>query len=326
MAKSNEKCSLENETVLKLVAPFMADWALADLAPVCATSRRLWGLVKDLPVTICYGSIWRTMFVNGNCRVNVEVFESLCLQYPKAAVIDARMPFVFHYTEIRREDHAEILGLMSLALNHQSASSVILELPMDPFALSQSGEHPNVTHLEIHCVAMTNVLSADCIDQFFAQFPNLLSYKSFPDGKCSNDWLLLQALRNRCPKLQTLRCGRVCMNKSLLAKTKTMGQLSAVRELEFEVCDKSSGLSLSLVLSKMPRLQKLQFRICAWSLDGQLDDNMTPHQHLRNLKVLGLVVKGHKYFRKYFEARKALLPNLEVFSYDSGPQYTFEAV
>jgi len=107
MAESDERCGLKNETVLELVDSYMADWALADLAPVRATSRALCCLVKSLPVTICFQSIWHKMFVTNGASycegwaalhdanapwANVEAFGSLCSQYTEAAVIDTRMP------------------------------------------------------------------------------------------------------------------------------------------------------------------------------------------------------------------------------------------
>lgn len=201
--------SWKPEALLRLVAAYIIDWSFADLAKARATCPLLRNLVSRLPVTICVEQIFAYL-----CRVEnpygktLEAFKSVCAQYPRAVKIDTRFT-KYWYPSLEK--------LASVALSHPRASSVILSLYKvsrlvtleaygQKFPFLSKGP-VKATHLEIHDVALTDVLSADCIDLFFARLPDLLSYQTFPFAKCMSDSLLLQPLGKHCPKLHTLRCG-----------------------------------------------------------------------------------------------------------------------
>lgn len=92
-----------------------------------------------------------------------------------------------------------------------------------------------------------------------------------------------------------------------------LGELKALRNLELTICDLHP---ISYVLSKLPCLQNLHVKnVC--TLDGLLDDTMTPHEHLRNVRVTPPDPKrflfGHDEIIEFFKAHKDKLPNLVLF-------------
>ena len=315
---------MSNETVLRLVAPHMAVWSFPDLAQARATCALLRNLVRRLPVTICVEDLFGYMSmcrVVNPCGKTLEAFKSVCTQYPHAVKIDTR--FTKHWYPSLDKKFA------SVALSHLRASSVILSLHKVPWPVTPETYGPyfpflsngpvKATHLEIHGAALTDVLSADCLDLFFARLPDLLSYKTFPFAKCMSDSLLLQPLGKRCPKLHTLRCGCLWVNKSPHDTAMALGQLRALRDLEFTLCDVHP---LSYVLSELPLLQHLHVKnVC--TLDGLLGATMVPHEHLCNFRVTRTLPMffEHDDIIEYFRARKDKLPSLVSFGQANTKHY-----